>query len=150
MAAYAEGDLRKLQQRAIEQLMEDESLRSDLTDSEAKVLLDWGAERLKRISTTVQAQNAGRMEEVVGGELKRLRGAMRAIAGLVGSGEPFTSQQLLEELGPYLPKPSGFKGLFAAFANRSAASQLIQERESLTNEELIRCLVSFVEKGELP
>jgi hypothetical protein len=148
MATNAEGELKKLQQRAMEQLMEDESLRSDLTDNEAKVLLDWGAERLKRTSTTVQAQDVGQMAEAVQGELKHLQGAMRAVAGLVGSGKPFTAQQFLEELGPYLSPLSGLRWIFAVFTRRGAINRIIQERENLTNEELIQRLLSFVESQQ--
>lgn len=150
MATQAEGELGKLKQQAIEQFTEDESLRSGLTDDEAKILLDWGVARLESASAKVQAQDAGQMAEALEGEVKQLKGAGRAIADLVGSGDLFSPQQLLDELKPYLPKLSGLARLlsFFGFGQSEVADQIARERETLTNEEMICRLISFVEKGK--
>ena len=132
--------------------MEDERWRAGLTDDEAKVLLDWGIAQVKRLFKDTQAQpvclDEQTEEEAEQAKLRHLRGAMRSIAYLVTEEKPFTADQLLEELEPYLPIPAGYKKIFIILAGRRIANQIAQASEQLGNEELICRLATFVETAD--
>ena len=141
------------QQQAVEQIMEDERWRAGLTDDEAKVLLDWGIAQVKaRLSsteaTTRQAAVPEENDEADAAQLRQLRRAMRAVAYLVEEKQALTADLILEELGPYLPIPSGYKKMFASFISKGVAKQIVQASQNLTNEELIHRLTTFMDTGD--
>jgi len=73
-------------QRAAEKLYEDERLRSNLTDSEAKVVLDWATGWInERVSA---ARDEASAKQIAQGELGRVRqtvSAMNALAAKPGT-----------------------------------------------------------------
>ena len=141
--------LEREKQRAIEKLYEDESLRDDLADDEVKLLLDWGMSRLEAFVPPAGTEAMAEPDQAspLIEEVNYLRGAIRAIGGLVGSGEQFTGDELLQALGPYLPQSSGWRAFFDVPERYRSAEQLVRDREQLTNQEMIRRLIVFVEKG---
>lgn len=69
--------------RASEQLLEDERLRSNLTDAEAKTLLDWGLTWLER--QVVQARDEEDARRIAASTVPRLREVVAAINGVIGT-----------------------------------------------------------------
>ena len=66
--------------RAVEQLYEDERLRSNLTDSEAKIVLDWAAGWIE--SQVSNAPDDTRAIQIAQSELARVRQTTNAINAL--------------------------------------------------------------------
>ncbi|MBN1890376.1 MAG: hypothetical protein JW850_20450 [Thermoflexales bacterium] len=72
-------------QRAAEQLVENESLRSNLTDDEANTLLDWAIEWLE--SQVEKSPDEAAARQVAQAEVKRLRPAMQDINRQLAAGK---------------------------------------------------------------
>ena len=91
-------------QGAAERLLEDEGLRSNLTDDEANILINWGIEWLE--GRVAQASSEAVARQTTQEETARLRPAM---------------QQINDMLKSRPPAPSGiasfFRSLFAAGSN---------------------------------
>lgn len=77
--------MRKRLQWAHERLLDDESLRSDLTDDEAQVLLDWALARAtKLVDETASVGNDDDARNLLRESLRPLAGAVRSINRLLG------------------------------------------------------------------
>jgi hypothetical protein len=76
----------KVVQNAAEKLLGDERLRSNLTDPEAKIVLDWALTRLKA-QTNSAKDEAGAMQ-VASSEMTRIRAMLNAINAIAKSATP--------------------------------------------------------------
>ncbi len=76
MSAYE-----KVVQSAAEKLMEDEQLRSNLTDDEANILVNWAIEWLE--GRVTKARDEATARQMAQAEITRLRPAMQKINGLL-------------------------------------------------------------------
>lgn len=96
----------KIAQSAAESLYEDERLRSNMTDGEAKVVLDWA---LGWISSQV---NAGRDEasakQIAQSELARVRQTVNAINALAKQPSPLRLSDAIAALDASLPSNRAF------------------------------------------
>jgi hypothetical protein len=96
----------KIAQSAAESLYEDERLRSNMTDGEAKVVLDWA---LGWISSQV---NAGRDEasakQIAQSELARVRQTVNAINALAKQPGPLRLSDAIAALDASLPSNRAF------------------------------------------
>lgn len=76
----------KIIQHANEQVYDDERQRSDLTDDEARPVLDWAAQWIRReVSAAVDEAAA---QDLAQRALGRVRSVINTIRGLRGSGQP--------------------------------------------------------------
>lgn len=69
-------------QAAIERIAEDPSLTGDLTDAEARLVLDWAQDELRRLAEAVPPQTVDAMAEALAPKLHHLRRYIRRTAKL--------------------------------------------------------------------
>jgi transposase-like protein len=79
------GTFESIVQRAAEQLMENERLRSNLTDDEANTLLDWAIEWLE--SQVDKSPDEATARQAAQAEVARLRPAMQEINRQLAAGK---------------------------------------------------------------
>jgi len=87
----------KVVQSAAEKLMEDEQLRSNLTDDEANILVNWAIEWLEGRVTKARDEAAARQMALA--EAARLRVVMQKINGLLAEDKTPTVALALKTLG---------------------------------------------------
>lgn len=91
------AQIRRLEQKAAERLLEDERLRSNLTDEQAKTLLDWGLAQLSlKVSKLGPAalQSEDLAKAAVEDATQRIQKTMTAINDLVGERRDITVKEL--------------------------------------------------------
>jgi hypothetical protein len=128
---------------AEERLLDDESLRSELTDDEAQVLLDWGLSRAKaQVDATQTIADDEEARTSLREALRPLSIIMRNINHFVGGRDrdtPTTSrdvEDLFAEVGPQSLPP----------AVRNACRVLAGEQTSLDNVALLRRLIAIADQ----
>jgi len=100
----AEEMLRRRYRLAAERLLEDESLRSNLTDEEARVLLDWGLAQVERVAReTVEIAEEERAWAILEERLARIRSAMRRVNDLAGQKGPLSRDEIIHCLAEFAP-----------------------------------------------
>lgn len=112
------GPLEAIAEKASESLLEDERLRSNLTDPEAQVLFDWAGSWLT--SRVGAANDATAARRVVGSETERVRRALAAFNSLGAAPEV-----------PPLPQAV------------TALESILQDNKPFTREELFRVLTAM-------
>ena len=114
------GAYDKLVQSAAERLMEDERLRSNLADDEAKLLIDWALARLA--GRMAKASNEAVARQMVQTEMARLRPAMYKINDLLVEGQTPPLSRAIQALGLPANKtatnPLDRKGLIRAVTSQ--------------------------------
>ena len=89
----------RIAERAAERLYEDETLRSNLTDSEAETVLNWASEWLSaQVSAAQDEATAQRIAQAKG---QLVRAVVSALNSLAKKG-PFTDKQGMAVLEPVL------------------------------------------------
>ncbi len=83
---------------AVEKLYEDERLRSNLTDSEAKVILDWAANWLTKQASA--AQDEASAKKVIESELARVRTSALALNTLAKKPGALTLAEAIAAVEP--------------------------------------------------
>ncbi len=116
------GKYDKLVQSAAEKLIEDERLRSNLTDEEANLLVDWAIRWLEDRLARVRDEATAR--QIAQAEVTRLRPAMYKINDSLAGGKMPTLSAAIQALG--LPRsrtatnPLDRMGLIRALTTRLA------------------------------
>ncbi len=90
----------RVAKRAAESLLEDERLRSNLTDEEAKILLDWALEWLSAQIKKARSESAA--TQVAKTELGRVRQVIGAVNALAKTASPMTLSQAIAAVEPQL------------------------------------------------
>lgn len=91
-----------LEQRFAEQLLDDETLRADLTDDEYQPLQDWALDRLHEQAAALADPAAAEAEAVMASVLKALRQVLRAVDETVGHRADRDAQAFADGLAPLL------------------------------------------------
>ncbi|HZS00964.1 MAG TPA: hypothetical protein VFE37_19755 [Chloroflexota bacterium] len=89
-----------LEQRFAEQLLDDESLRADLTDDEYQPLQDWALDRLHERACALADPAASDAETAMASILETLRQVLRAVDEAVGHRADRDAQAFAEGLAP--------------------------------------------------
>jgi hypothetical protein len=114
----------KVIQGAAERLMEDERLRTNLTDEEAKQLMDWALAWLE--ARVFKAPDEVTARQTAQTEMTRLRPAISKINGLLGGDKLPTLANAVQALGLPATKtatnPLDRKGLIRALTTQLAES----------------------------
>ena len=114
----------KVIQGAAERLMEDERLRTNLTDEEAKQLMDWALAWLE--ARVFKAPNEAMARQIAQTEMTRLQPAMSTINDLLGGGKMPALTNAIRALGLPSTKtatnPLDRKGLIRALTTQLAES----------------------------
>jgi len=114
----------KIVKSTAERLMEDERLRSNLADDEAKLLIDWALAWLE--GRAVKANNEAAARQMVQTEMTRLRPAMHKINDLLVEGKTPALSHAVQALGLPANKtatnPLDRKGLIRALTAQLAES----------------------------
>lgn len=71
--------------RAIESILENESLTADLDDDAAKVLNDWGIACVNRIAQSITGLNNVEAEKIMSARLRAIRRLMRSVNKWIGN-----------------------------------------------------------------
>lgn len=124
-------------ERAAERLLEDERLRSALTDDEAQVLLDWALAALN---------DAVRRGEAPAAAVARLRATGRAVNDLVGARhdlDPATFAMRLRRLAG-LPDPGPLGVWRRWFGRGDAVDALLPRLAVLDGPALIRAVLALL------
>ena len=122
-------------QRALESLLNDESLIADLKDDEAKALIDWSLSELRR----------GAEHESLGEREKRIREAMREIDDLVGHRQTLVADDLEERMIRLLVGDLDPKSQVRLGIEREIA-QVTAEKDHISSVELVRRLSEVTTK----
>jgi len=114
----------KIIQGAAERLMEDERLRTNLADDEAKQLMDWALAWLE--ARVFKASNEAMARQIAQTEMTRLRPAMSKINDLLGEGKMPALTNAVRALGLPSTKtattPLDRRGLIRALTTQLAES----------------------------
>ncbi|HEY7064996.1 MAG TPA: hypothetical protein VII06_26210 [Chloroflexota bacterium] len=89
-----------LEQRFAEQLLDDESLRADLTDDEYQPIQDWALDRLHEQAVAVADPAAPEAETAMAAVLESLRRVLRAVDDTVGHRADRDAQAFTDGLAP--------------------------------------------------
>ena len=92
-------ELKRREQRAVERILENESLTADLDDDAAKVLIDWGVACAKQIARGTSGLFDAQGDETMDFRLRDLRRLMRAVNRWAPTRQPLDAQQLSKLLG---------------------------------------------------
>ncbi len=71
--------------RAVESLLENESLTSELDDDAAKALNDWGIDCVKQLAPSIASANSIEMEKIMSSQLRAIRRLMRSVNKWIGN-----------------------------------------------------------------
>ncbi len=136
-----QAEIKKLAQRAAERLLEDERLRSHLTDEQAKTLLDWGLaqlsaqmDNLTQASTPIEAKNS--VDNLTG----RLRQTLVGINDLVGNKDSLSQGEVAAKL----------QDLVGSGQMSAEVAGLAKKKDSLNGDEFMVHLTSLVSQGWTP
>jgi len=127
-------------QRAVESLLEDERLRSHLTDDEADVLLAWGQKQVELAAQTVSAAGEEASQENLDAVLRRIRSAMREINDLTGEKDSLSDKEMKQRLEALLYEGESRKPL-SILADQ--VGDLVSQRKNLSNREFVERLTSL-------
>ena len=89
-----------LEQRYAEQLLDDETLRADLTDDEYQPLQDWALDRLHQQVVALADPEATEADTAMAGLLESLRQVLRAVDDAVGHRADRDARAFSEGLAP--------------------------------------------------
>ena len=124
-------------ERAAERLLEDERLRSDLTDDEAQVLLDWALADLSAAKARGEPLSAA---------LGRIRTVARQVNDLVGTRADLDARTFaarLRELADRpTPRPAGFWR--RRLRRGDVVDDLVRRLPSLDGPDLVRAVLALV------
>ncbi len=133
-----QAEIKKLAQRAAERLLEDERLRSNLTDEQAKTLLNWGLAQLSdQVSHLVLVSTQEEAKTTVDNLAGRLRQTMRGINDLVGEKATLSSEEMSTRL----------QDLIAPAQMPAEVNRLAGEKDSISDDELLVHLTSLVSQA---
>ena len=95
-------------EKFMEPFLEDETLTCDLTDAQAKVMLDWVQQQIGRAVEKTQDLDQDAAQAALGPRFKRLRARLHQIAKQSASAEDPTTalQQALRWSGLRWPRPN--------------------------------------------
>jgi len=129
-------ELQRLEQKAAERLLEDERLRSNLTDKQAKTLLDWG---LAQLSAQIAALGPAtiRAQETIDEVVKRLQNVMVGINHLVGDRAGLSHEEMVARLHE----------LVAPAQLDAEVHHLAEEKNDLSDDELLERLTSLASQA---
>ncbi len=71
--------------RAVESILENESLTADLDDDAAKALNDWGISCVKQIAQSIAGLNNVEVEKIMSSQLRAIRRLMRSVNKWIGN-----------------------------------------------------------------
>lgn len=92
------------EQLAVERLLEDETLTSDLVDQAARVLLDWGVEQVSWIAQQADGVASSKLDA----HLATIRRAMKRISKRAGEAPPGRQRERVRALlGKMFPDMEG-------------------------------------------
>ena len=118
------GAYNKAVQSVAEKLMEDERLRTNLADDEAKLLIDWALAWVE--GRVFKAPNEATARQLAQAELARLRPAMSKINDILGGGKMPALTNAVRALGLPSTKtatnPLDRQGLIRALTTQLAKS----------------------------
>ncbi len=140
-------DRQKRLQKAVESLLEDERLRSNLTDAEAKILLSWGEAQLTEAAKTPpRAASDVAAPDAISACLQQVRAALREINDLAGEKDRLSYTQMQQRLTALL---SSQGKLSPTLSGR--VDELAVQRGRLSNKEFVTRiteLLSFAQREE--
>lgn len=126
-------------QRAIESLFEDERLRSNLTDAEAQVLLDWAQAQVEEAANaTTRMADAAAAQASIDTVLRQVRAAIREINDLTGDKDRLSDAQMRERLLAL----AATEGEPAQAVLRQT-DELVAQRGRLNNQEFVTRLTAL-------
>lgn len=141
-------DQQALEQEAAESILGDASLRDELTDAEAKPLIDWGLNNVAALARQVASQS---MAETLRATVTDMRRLMKRINRLVGHrAQGGDAEQMRKDLrrlgkvsaelfGEALPQP-----------DEAAVEAFIAEQAGLSTEQLVSRLLALYAPPEPP
>ncbi len=95
----ASNPITRIAERAAESLYEDEKLRSNLTDSEAEIVLNWASEWLSaQVSAALDEATAQKIAQTTGQQVRQVVSTLNSLA----KKGPFTNKQGMAALEPLL------------------------------------------------
>lgn len=125
-------------QRAAEKILEDESLISNLTDEEAKALIDWA---LSELEANVGMSAMTTLDD----KTERIRKAMKEINALVGNRQSLVADDLEERMANLLVGDLDPKSQFRLGIEREIA-QVTAEKDHISGAELVSRLTQIASK----
>jgi len=141
--AVSIAQIKNLEQKAAERLLEDERLRSNLTDDQAKTLLDWGLAQLSlRISSLgpVALQSEDLARAAVDDAAQKVQRTMTGINDLVGERRNLTAKEMTSRL----------RQLVAPARLDNQIRRLVRTSTSLSDDEFLVQLTALVSQAWAP
>lgn len=131
-------DPHELERRAAERIMGDPSLRDELTDEEARALIDWG---LAQAAALVQRAVAQGTTETLDAAVDDLRRLMKRINRLVGHRTAGETERLPRDLERLARVSEQLYGNAAPRAAMAGPETFLAEMAGLDNAQLVQRLL---------
>jgi len=130
----------ELEKRVVESLMSDPGLRDELTDDEARPLMDWGLSQAAAIARRMAAQASAESLDDAVGDLRKLMKRINRLVGHRREGDPELVRKDLRRLAKYSER------LFGGTVVRPDEAQLetfLAEQAVLDNRGIVERLLAM-------
>ncbi len=133
-------DADDLERQGVESIVGDPGLRDELTDDEARPLIDWGLAQVTLLARQAAAQASVEMMDASMRDLHRL---MKRVNRLVGARAAGDTARVREELDRLARLSGEMYGEETAPVDSTRLDTFMEEQESLSNEEIITRLLAL-------
>jgi hypothetical protein len=133
-------NLNDLERQGADSIAGDPSLRDELTDDEAKPLIDWGLAQVTLLAQQAAAQASVEMMDASMRDLHRL---MKRVNRLVGARASGDTARVREELDRLARLSGEMYGEETAPVDSARLDAFMDEQESLSNQEVITRLLAM-------
>ncbi|MBN1967411.1 MAG: hypothetical protein JW910_22345 [Anaerolineae bacterium] len=146
--AFNEAEQHELEEEAAESILGDPSLRDELTDDEARPLIDWGLHQVAALAKQVASQGMAETMRTTVTDMRRLMKRINRLAGhrAQGGGE----EQLRNDLRRLGKVSAELFGEAITPPDEVTVEAFIAEQASLSNEQLVNRLLSLYAPPEGP
>ena len=144
-SASEKKDIKSRQRRVVERLMENSSLRDELTDDQAQRLLDWGNARLKKVVTETADLADEDADNILEAQTERVSGVMRQVNRVVETVNRGERQEAEDHLKALLENLDSLQNKTVEL--EANVEQLVAAPET-DNQRLFEKLMALIDDGE--
>jgi hypothetical protein len=117
--------------RAIESVLENESLTADLDDDAAKTLLDWGIACVNQIAQSITGLDTIEAEKIMSSQLRAIRRLMRSVNKWIGNWQETDAKGHTRRLGKILEQSAIIYGESFSQPNDERCDAFLKHLESM-------------------
>jgi hypothetical protein len=138
-------EIKNRQRRVVERLMENSSLRDELTDDQAQRLLDWGNDHLKKVAAETAGLGDEDADNILEAQTERVSGVMRQVNRVVETVNRGERQEAEDHLKALLENLDSLQN--KTVESEADVEQLVAAPE-IDNQQLFEKLMALIDDGE--